>query len=349
MRRLPVYFVIDVSESMVGDPIDLVQEGMGKIISELRTDPYALETVYISIIVFAGKALKITPLIELYNYYPPKLPIGGGTSLGNVFNFLIDELDSSLRKTTAEIKGDWKPIIFLFSDGNPTDNYITSLDNWTQKYKSKTNLIVISLGDNTDLSIFNKVTNQVFLLKNTDQESYKKFFKWVTASIKTNSLSINESNNDELVLPKLDDGFLSRFDLEKSNNIKHDENFAVILAKCQTTKKYYLIKYQKRLSLSEFSEFAQNTLDFKLVGTYAIDSTYFDLCDTVKPQILISTSDLFGFPSCPCCSNQFGLSQCSCEGIMCIGDEGLNKCPWCGSESTFSFADTGFNINRTKG
>lgn len=89
---------------MVGEPIEQVQEGIGGIIKELRTDPFALETVYVSIIVFAGKAQKITPLIELYNFYPPKLPIGGGTSLGNALIFLMNDFDSSLQKTTPEIK-----------------------------------------------------------------------------------------------------------------------------------------------------------------------------------------------------------------------------------------------------
>ena len=55
MRRLPIYFLIDVSESMVGDPIEQVQDGMATIIKELRTDPYALETVWVSVIAFAGQ------------------------------------------------------------------------------------------------------------------------------------------------------------------------------------------------------------------------------------------------------------------------------------------------------
>ena len=46
MRRLPVYFLVDVSESMVGAPIQQVQDGMRMIVQELRTDPYALETAY---------------------------------------------------------------------------------------------------------------------------------------------------------------------------------------------------------------------------------------------------------------------------------------------------------------
>lgn len=45
MRRLPIYFLIDVSESMIGEPIEQVQEGIATIIKELKSDPFALETV----------------------------------------------------------------------------------------------------------------------------------------------------------------------------------------------------------------------------------------------------------------------------------------------------------------
>ena len=114
MRRLPVYFLIDVSESMVGEPIVQVQNGMRQIIQELRMDPYALETVYVSVIAFAGKALSLSPLTELFKFYPPVLPIGGGTSLGKAMEFLMDDIDKNIQKTTLEIKGDWKPIVFLF-------------------------------------------------------------------------------------------------------------------------------------------------------------------------------------------------------------------------------------------
>ena len=122
MRRLPVYFLIDVSESMVGEPIKQVQDGMRSIIQELRTDPYALETVFVSVIAFAGKARTLQPLTELYKFYPPVFPVGGGTSLGAALNFLMDDIDKSVVKTTLEQKGDWKPIIFLFTDGTPTDD-----------------------------------------------------------------------------------------------------------------------------------------------------------------------------------------------------------------------------------
>ena len=51
-RRLPVYLLLDVSGSMAGDPIEAVKHGVRALISELRGDPQALETAYLSVITF---------------------------------------------------------------------------------------------------------------------------------------------------------------------------------------------------------------------------------------------------------------------------------------------------------
>lgn len=52
MRHLPVYILIDTSGSMKGEPIESVKVGLPDMIAALRLDPYALETVCISIITF---------------------------------------------------------------------------------------------------------------------------------------------------------------------------------------------------------------------------------------------------------------------------------------------------------
>ena len=116
MRRLPVYILIDISSSMRGEPIEAVKAGIKSLIDSLCQDPYALETAFVSVIAFAGKATSLSPLTELYKFYPPTFPVGGGTSLGAAMNYLMDDLDKSIQKTTMEAKGDWKPIIFLFTD-----------------------------------------------------------------------------------------------------------------------------------------------------------------------------------------------------------------------------------------
>ena len=184
-RRLPIYFLIDVSESMVGEQIQLVEEGLATIIKDLKTDPYALETVHISIIAFAGQAMTLVPLTDIINFYPPKFPVGGGTSLGSGLGQLMFEIKRNIVKTTIDQKGDWKPIIFLFTDGVPTDNPTAAFSEWNQNWKSKTNLVAVSFGESTDLHRLKELTDNVLLFKNTTPQSYKEFFRWVTASIKT--------------------------------------------------------------------------------------------------------------------------------------------------------------------
>ena len=65
MRRLPVYLLLDTSGSMFGEPIEAVKNGMQVLVSTLRSDPYALETAYLSIITFNSSAQQVTPLTEL--------------------------------------------------------------------------------------------------------------------------------------------------------------------------------------------------------------------------------------------------------------------------------------------
>jgi len=347
MRRLPIYFLVDVSESMVGMPIEQVQEGMRTIIQNLRVDPYALETVFVSIIAFAGKAKVLSPLTELYKFYPPTFPIGGGTSLGAGLEALMNDLDASIQKTTLEQKGDWKPIIFLFTDGNPTDNYQATFHRWNEKYRKHCSLIAVSLGDNVNTQIFAQITNDILLLKNTDPESFCKFFKWVTASIKTTSISVSEQNADEVKLAPT-----TGINLEKVNPKEHagtvDENFVVLHGRCQTTKNDYLVKYAKRCEPLKGVEMFHAT-DFRLVGAYSIDKESYAALSAGN-RTKINTMELVGVPTCPCCGNQHGVVVCECGGIFCVGEQSHNQCPWCGMTGELSHGGPeGMNITRGLG
>ncbi|MBB6372456.1 VWA domain-containing protein [Chryseobacterium shigense] len=168
MRRLPIYFLVDVSESMVGEPIEQVQEGIANIIRELKKDPYSLETVYISIIGFAGEAEVITPMQDIISFYPPKIPIGSGTSLSQGLIKVMDCIDRDIVKTTYERKGDWKPIVFLFTDGVPTDDATKAIERWNNKYHGKSNTIAGNNNDRTKVDFMNDTDIDQQLLTWTD-------------------------------------------------------------------------------------------------------------------------------------------------------------------------------------
>ena len=349
MRRLPIYFLIDVSESMVGDPIEQVQDGMATIIKELRTDPYALETVWVSVIAFAGQPKTIAPLQEVISFYPPKFPIGSGTSLCSGLGHLMYELKKNIVQTTAEQKGDWKPIVFLFTDGVPTDSRSdlqAVISEWKQKWQRAANMVVVSFGRNTDVGILAELTENVLFFNNSDANAYKQFFKWVTASIKTSSLSV-ENNSTGFELARFDDT-VTKIDLSKaSRQPVVDDNFVVLAAKCQNTKQPYLIKYRKNVYENNLGDIA---FDYRLVGAFRVDNTYFEMSDENAGNLRISTDQLKGAPTCPCCGNQYGFAfDETCGKIHCIGTEKISTCPWCGNQAQYGFGEGGFDVNRTRG
>lgn len=350
MRRLPVYFLIDVSESMVGEPIRQVEEGLAAIIQSLKTDPYAIETVWVSIIVFAGQAKTIVPLQEIINFYPPRFPVGGGTSLGNGLGHLMYELRRNIVKTTYEQKGDWKPIIFLFTDGVPTDDTQKAITEWKESWERTANLVAISFGDETDTELLSQLTPNILLFKNADAAAYKQFFKWVTDSIKTSSQSV-ANNATGFELARIEGDTISKIDLTKKDLPRQsvDANFVVLAARCQNTQRPYLMKYRKTVKPSGFAGLELNTLSYRLVGAFQVDNTYFELSDPAATRFRINSDELMGSPNCPCCGNQIGFAMCGCGGIHCIGDEEVSTCPWCGNKGTYGIGEGGFDVNRTQG
>ena len=351
MRRLPVYFVLDVSESMVGENIKKLEDGLNSIIRVLRQDPHALETVYVSVIAFAGKAKTIVPLIEVASFYPPKLPIGGGTSLGGVLYHLMDELDTSVVKTTYEQKGDWKPIIYLITDGKPTDFVNSAIAKWKADYASKTTLVAIALGKFADMSILSQLTTYAMTLENTRDEDFKKFIAWVTDSVKSHSKSLSDSPTEKVNLAKIDESVLSL--VKDARDLRPaDPDYVILTGRCQRTRLPYLIKYERNAQAFNLQEFSMDLTHFMLSGCYPVGEDYFELSDGDTTQLKVNTSELLGIPGCPHCGNASAFGMCSCGGILCLNEAGTVVCPWCERKITFSAgadSDEGFDVNRSRG
>lgn len=346
MRRLPIFFVLDCSESMIGENLKKLNDGLQMIISDLKRDPHALETVYISVIAFAGVAKTIAPLVEVVSFYPPRLPLGGGTNLGGALDELASQIDRNVIKTTADRKGDWKPIVYLLTDGRPTDDYTAAVKRWKEQHAKKANLIAIGLGLSADLNILRQLTDNVLLFEDTSEGDFTKFVKWITASVVAHSRSVGDepppllAKTDQIVR-------LAKDEVARA----YDDSCVTLVGRCNKTRRPYLIKYERpNVNLSSLN-FKLNLNRFNLTGCFPIDEDYFSWSDNSVSALQVNTSELEGVPGCPHCGNSTAFAVCGCGKLVCVnGPEEVN-CPWC--QKNIQFRDNGgdydFDVSRGKG
>lgn len=201
MRRLPVYLLLDTSGSMMGEPIEAVKNGVQVMISSLRGNPQAIETAFLSIITFDSSARQIIPLTDLSSFQMVDIQATGTTSLGEALKVLSRCIDTEVAKTTAETKGDWKPLVFIMTDGMPTDDWQSGLNEFKQKKTALT--VACAAGHGADTAVLQQITDNVVSLDNADSESITKFFKWVTASIGVSSSKVEDSGKEVMGLNEL--------------------------------------------------------------------------------------------------------------------------------------------------
>ena len=201
MRRLPVYLLLDTSGSMGGEPIEAVKNGVQIMISSLRSNPQAQETAYISVITFDSVANQLIPLTDLGSFQMRDIQATGGTSLGEGLKLLSNCIDNEVTKTTPETKGDWKPLVFIMTDGMPTDSWQNGL---AEFQKRKTGIVVAcAAGSGADTSVLKQITENVVELATADSQSIAKFFAWVTASIGVSSTKVEDSGKEVIGLNEL--------------------------------------------------------------------------------------------------------------------------------------------------
>jgi uncharacterized protein YegL len=204
-RRLPVYLLLDCSGSMAGEPIAALEVGFKALLGDLRNDPQALETVWLSVITFASTAEVVVPLTEVNDFHPPELAAQGTTALGEALDLLADRIRAEVRSTRADRKGDWKPLVFILTDGEPTDDWERSVEDF--RLRGLATVVACGAGPEVNDETLRRLGEKVVRLKDTQPGTLGAFMKWVSASVATTSQRLGTHTRPGERLPPLpDDG-----------------------------------------------------------------------------------------------------------------------------------------------
>jgi len=189
-RRLPIYLVLDVSGSMSGAPIEAVNNGLKDFEAALKSDAHALESAYVSIISFESEAQQLMPLTEAGQFRAPVLDASGGTSLGKALTLLGQCLETDVKPKSPDHPGDWKPLIFLMTDGEPTDEWEGPAENFKARTAKKSaSLIGIGCGPNANIRTLETISQTVLMMHDLTPERIKALFEWISQSAKVASKS----------------------------------------------------------------------------------------------------------------------------------------------------------------
>jgi uncharacterized protein YegL len=337
-RRLPVYLLLDCSESMAGTGIDEVNRGVNTLVTELRKNPMALETAYLSVITFSRYAKQDIPLTDIIQFQPPRLTVRPGTSMGAAVQLLLACMKREVVKSTETSKGDYKPLVFLFTDGQPTDDWAAAVSALRAVNNPKiANIYAIGCGPDVDSDTLRQVTDITMVMNDLSPEAWRKVFVWLSASVSSASVKLNSGDGQSpFAMPDLPSE-LTYVPAGSTSYRDPTPRQVFLTALCQKSRRPYLMRFARQ----------GNNRTYTAIASHKLEKIEEGDGDFLPP---INSSLLDGCPGCPYCANEIAAT-CPCGAVFCESphNHGSATCPKCNSTLGFGGSGGGFDIQRSQG
>lgn len=325
---------------MIGDGIKDLKNGLNEFLTTLRSDPRCLDSVWLSVITFSNTAEQIIPLSELTDVNLPTLKAQPGTAMGAAYQLLAQCINNEVIRGSNEQKGDWRPLVFVITDGQPTDDFSKSKSAIDALTSPKiANIYAIGCGEDVDYGQLNEISDIVLKLDTLDPEGIRKLFVWLTASVQTASIDVQspEVQAGGINLAKLPEELVK---IDKNTPRRTDTRPRQVFVKacCSVKGGHYLMRYKLNPDEGYYSPVKSHPLEDHTQGASGFK---------LPPM----SSDLLAGPApCPFCGN-VGGGVCGCGQIFCVDSPPPESvtCPGCGEVLPLASGHGSFDIEQSEG
>ncbi len=202
-------FVVDVSGSMSGSPINELNKGLQEFHSEITNDSMTANRLEIAVVEFSDIVDTIVPPSLVENFSMPNLTTKGTTKMVDGVREAISLVQS--RKDWYKQTGQpyLRPWIILITDGAPDgDQDVNGLASEIENGTKNKKYVFLPIGvQGADMKVLNQIAgynqdsnknwNQMSAMK-LQGLKFADFFKWVSASM---SIVAGSKDGDKVNLP----------------------------------------------------------------------------------------------------------------------------------------------------
>jgi uncharacterized protein YegL len=214
VKCLPTYILIDTSTSM--QPVqETLNETLESLFNELIMTPAISDFANVSIITFNTDAHLILGITDIQQLTAlPVLECDGVTNFGRAFSLVRECIDRDVEQLNSSGRQVLRPVVFVLTDGQPTDENGYFTDQWRADYdrlvdrswRRHPNVVPFGFGDATVGVIKEMATvdGAAFLAKDPDNaDALRKIFATLLRTL------VASAQNRSLQLPEEIDGFVA--------------------------------------------------------------------------------------------------------------------------------------------
>lgn len=193
-KPLPIILLLDKSGSMGGFKIQTLNLAVKKMLATLVKEESRNTEFLLSVITFGDTTQLVHPPTSAGEFVYRDLHAGGGTPLGAAID-IAKSLIEDRERTPGRA---FRPLVVLVSDGQPTDSWTDKLEDFVSKGRSsKCDRMALAIGSEA-VSGAGRATLEKFIagtehrvFEANEAEDIPNFFRFVTMSVVTRSLSVD--------------------------------------------------------------------------------------------------------------------------------------------------------------